>query len=402
MKKSIILLLLVVFLLFTSTAIAQETESCKVFLKDGSMLIGTLLSYSRNFVTIKTTYGVLKINEDDIKYIVIPATEELKGSYDKPCIVLKTGDIITGKVSSYTPPIERIKVSSALGELTIEKLSDILYIILEAQGAPSTSKFKVPSEEKLEVLWGGEVKLTVGPFERLKDGGVKLYIQIEDISDSSCYFEIIDACIFDNMVRRFPLSESLPGRGEEVTIDPKMPMKTIFIFKQEELKEVNSVYLSIEYRLHCLGWEYPAYYTRYIGPINLGQFGEISSKEIPLKEKLEVLWGGKVKLTVVSFERLKDGGIKFYIQIEDISESSGDFKIRNAYILDDMGRKFPLSNSLPGKGEKVTIEPKMPMKGIFIFKQEELKEANSIYLSISYDWGRNSLTHNIGPINLLP
>jgi len=70
----------------------------------------------------------------------------LKGSYNKPCIVLKTGDIIAGRISSYTPPIEKIKVGSAFGELTIEKLSDILYIILEPL---ELKKGEVPFKKKI-------------------------------------------------------------------------------------------------------------------------------------------------------------------------------------------------------------------------------------------------------------
>jgi len=222
------------------------------------MLIGTLLSYSESFVTIKTTYGVLKINEDDIKYIVIPATEELKGSYDKPCIVLKTGDIITGKVSSYTPPIGKVKVSSALGELTIEKLSDILYIIFEPQVAsvsspPELKKGEISLKKKVEYQFKDLLKFTAVSYERLENGGLRIYILVENISEEPLPVCIKAGDFYAQIVDDMGRSDYGSGESNEIDIVPKMPLKIGLTFDKKELAEAKAIVLNLPFSIRFEG-----------------------------------------------------------------------------------------------------------------------------------------------------
>jgi hypothetical protein len=131
-KKRLILILLVLCFAFVSFTplTAQELILSKVYMKDGNVFIGEITRYESGIITIKTEYGTFNLDESKVKYITISGSE-LKESYKEPCIVLKDGKVIPGKISSYISVLKRVKVSSNYGDVTIDRFKDIALIVLE-------------------------------------------------------------------------------------------------------------------------------------------------------------------------------------------------------------------------------------------------------------------------------
>jgi hypothetical protein len=109
---------------------AQELILSKVYMKDGNVFIGEITRYESGIITIKTEYGTFNLDDSKVKYITV-SESELKESYKEPCIVLKDGKVIPGKVSSYISVLKRVKVSSNYGDIMIDRFKDIALIILE-------------------------------------------------------------------------------------------------------------------------------------------------------------------------------------------------------------------------------------------------------------------------------
>ena len=136
-KKSILVLLVAsfVFMILTSLG-AQELILSKVYMKDGNAFVGEITRYESGIITVKTEDGTFNLDESKVKYITISGIE-LKESYKGPCIVLKDGKVIPGKISSYISVLKRVKVSSNYGDIMIDRFKDIALIILEpVEGKP--------------------------------------------------------------------------------------------------------------------------------------------------------------------------------------------------------------------------------------------------------------------------
>jgi len=136
-KKSILVLLVVSFAFVILTPLAaQELILSKVYMKDGNVFVGEITRYESGIITIKTEYGTFNLDDGKVKYITV-SESELKESYKEPCIVLKDGKVIPGKISSYISVLKRVKVSSNYGDVTIDRFKDIALIILEpVEGKP--------------------------------------------------------------------------------------------------------------------------------------------------------------------------------------------------------------------------------------------------------------------------
>jgi len=130
-KKSILVLLVASFVFAMLTSLtAQELILSKVYMKDGNVFIGEITRYESGIITIKTEYGTFNLDDSKVKYITV-SESELKESYKEPCIVLKDGKVIPGKVSSYISVLKRVKVSSNYGDIIIDRFKDIALIVLE-------------------------------------------------------------------------------------------------------------------------------------------------------------------------------------------------------------------------------------------------------------------------------
>jgi Leucine-rich repeat (LRR) protein len=108
---------------------AQELILSKVYMKDGNVFIGEITRYESGIITVKTEYGTFNLDESKVKYITV-SESELKESYKEPCIVLKDGKVIPGKISSYISVLKRVKVSSNYGDIIIDRFKDIALIVL--------------------------------------------------------------------------------------------------------------------------------------------------------------------------------------------------------------------------------------------------------------------------------
>jgi len=137
-KNRLILALLVLcfaFIILTPLT-AQELILSKIYMKDGNVFVGEITRYESGIITIKTEYGTFNLDDSKVKYITV-SESELKESYKEPCIVLKDGKVIPGKVSSYISVLKRVKVSSNYGDIMIDRFKDIALIILEpVEGKP--------------------------------------------------------------------------------------------------------------------------------------------------------------------------------------------------------------------------------------------------------------------------
>jgi len=131
-KNRWVLILLV--LCFTSVSFtpltAQELILSKVYMKDGNVFIGEITRYDSSTITIKTEYGTFNLDDSKVKYITV-SESEFKGSYREPCIILKDGKVIPGKISNYISALKRVKVSSNYGDIIIDRFKDIALIVLE-------------------------------------------------------------------------------------------------------------------------------------------------------------------------------------------------------------------------------------------------------------------------------
>jgi len=124
-----LLVLCFAFVSFTPLT-AQELILSKVYMKDGNVFIGEITRYESGIITIKTEYGTFNLDDSKVKYITV-SESELKESYKEPCIVLKDGKVIPGKISSYISVLKRVKVTSNYGDIIIDRFKDIALIILE-------------------------------------------------------------------------------------------------------------------------------------------------------------------------------------------------------------------------------------------------------------------------------
>jgi hypothetical protein len=130
-----LLVLCFAFVSFTPLT-AQELILSKVYMKDGNVFIGEITRYESGIITIKTEYGTFNLDDSKVKYITV-SESELKESYKEPCIVLKDGKVIPGKVSSYISVLKRVKVRSNYGDIMIDRFKDIALIVLEpVEGKP--------------------------------------------------------------------------------------------------------------------------------------------------------------------------------------------------------------------------------------------------------------------------
>jgi Leucine-rich repeat (LRR) protein len=99
-------------------------------MRDGNVFVGEITRYESGIITIKTEYGTFNLDDSKVKYITV-SESELKGSYKEPCVVLKDGKVIPGKISSYISVLKRVKVSSNYGDIIIDRFKDIALIVLE-------------------------------------------------------------------------------------------------------------------------------------------------------------------------------------------------------------------------------------------------------------------------------
>jgi len=130
-QKFILVLLAVSFVFAMLTPLdAQGLIISKIYMRDGNVFIGEITRYESGIITIKTEYGTFNLDESKVKYITVSGSEP-KESYKEPCIVLKDGKVIPGKISSYISVLKRVKVSSNYGDIIIDRFKDIALIVFE-------------------------------------------------------------------------------------------------------------------------------------------------------------------------------------------------------------------------------------------------------------------------------
>jgi len=132
LSKSIAFLILFFFSIFTFA----ET----IYLKDGSVIKGEIISQDENVITISTSVGIIKVYLDKIAKI------EYEGREVK--VLLRDGSLLIGKIINQDEKDVRLETLSGLLVIQKDKIKNIEFIIKAKGNEKNIEEQKVREEEK--------------------------------------------------------------------------------------------------------------------------------------------------------------------------------------------------------------------------------------------------------------
>ncbi|HOK88274.1 MAG TPA: hypothetical protein PK404_05525 [Fervidobacterium sp.] len=179
---TILFVLTIVQLLSINLLFGDDSIVSKLILNNETIFIGTIEKCDSGMLTLKTRYGTLEINQEDIRYILLQANEqidEMAREGNSPLIRLRNGDRISGIMERYMPD-EGIILKTTYGEAKIKNISDVKYVVVYNKTE------KLDEETTWQHEFGGYYDDEAYSIARTSDGAYVIAGYTKSIGSGDC------------------------------------------------------------------------------------------------------------------------------------------------------------------------------------------------------------------------